>query len=150
MSTRESLPAPLGRYIPERRIGMGGMAEVFRARINTDGFRKAVCIKRLLPHVVESEEMLSMFRTEAALAARLDHANIVKVFDFGDVDGDFFLAMELVEGVDLAVVGETQACGWPAVQRSGDIRRGGRRGARAVASPPRHDASRRAARDRAP
>ncbi len=101
MTARDSLPTPFGRYILERRIGMGGMAEVFGGHLNTDGFKKPVCIKRMLPHIVESPEMLAMFRDEAALAARLGHANIAQVFDFGEVEGQFYLAMELVDGVDL-------------------------------------------------
>lgn len=101
MSAQDSMPTPFGRYLLERRIGMGGMAEVFRARIDQEGFQKPVCIKRMLPHIIESPEMLAMFRDEAALAARLSHANVAQVFDFGEVDGRFFLAMELVDGTDL-------------------------------------------------
>ncbi len=90
-----------GRYILEDRIAMGGMAEIFRARTNTEGFQKQVCIKRILPHFLQEPGFESMFRDEAALAARLQHANIVQVFDFGEVDGTLFLAMELIDGVDL-------------------------------------------------
>ena len=84
---------------------MGGMAEIFRARTATAGFDKRVCIKRVLPHYLEDEDFVTMFRDEAKTAARLQHANVVQVFDFGEVEDDsgttLFLAMELVEGSDL-------------------------------------------------
>lgn len=80
---------------------MGGMAEIFRATTNTEGFEKQVCIKRILPHYVESDDFIAMFRDEAALAARLQHANIVQVFDFGQVDDTLYLAMEYIDGADL-------------------------------------------------
>jgi serine/threonine protein kinase len=98
-------PRPYGRYILEDRLAMGGMAEIFRARTATAGFEKKVCIKRVLPNFLEEEDFVTMFRDEAKLAARLQHANVVQVFDFGEVDeGDtktLYLAMELVEGADL-------------------------------------------------
>ncbi len=96
-----------GRYELEQRLAMGGMAEIFSARIRTEGFEKRVCIKRILPHYLESEEFITMFRDEARTAARLQHANVVQVFDFGDVEGTLFLAMELVDGSDLRRVLET-------------------------------------------
>jgi len=94
-------PQPFGRYILDERVAMGGMAEIFRAHTNTEGFEKQVCIKRVLPHFLDNEDFVTMFRDEAAVAARLQHANVVQVFDFGEVDGALFLAMEFVEGKDL-------------------------------------------------
>ncbi len=89
---------------------MGGMAEIFRARTATAGFEKKVCIKRVLPHFLEDEEFVTMFRDEAKTAARLQHANVVQVFDFGEIDEDvgttLYLAMELVEGCDLRKLAE--------------------------------------------
>ncbi|MBL93363.1 MAG: hypothetical protein CMH56_16305 [Myxococcales bacterium] len=90
-----------GRYVLEDRIAMGGMAEIFRARTNTEGFQKQICIKRILPNFLNEPGFEVMFRDEAALAARLQHANIVQVFDFGEADGTLFLAMELIDGADL-------------------------------------------------
>jgi eukaryotic-like serine/threonine-protein kinase len=90
-----------GRYILEDRIAMGGMAEIFRARTNTEGFQKQICIKRILPNFVNEPGFEAMFRDEAALAANLQHANIVQVFDFGEVEGTLYLAMEFIDGVDL-------------------------------------------------
>ncbi|MDP2344161.1 MAG: protein kinase [Deltaproteobacteria bacterium] len=105
-----AFPRPYGRYILEDRLAMGGMAEIFRARTATAGFEKRVCIKRVLPHYLEDEDFVTMFRDEAKTAAKLQHANVVQVFDFGEVDDDgavsLFLAMELVEGCDLRKAGE--------------------------------------------
>jgi len=89
---------------------MGGMAEIFRARTAQAGFEKKVCIKRVLPHYLEDEDFVTMFRDEARTAAKLQHANVVQVFDFGEVDDDsgttLYLAMELVEGADLRRVAD--------------------------------------------
>src|SRR5438128_1000564 len=79
------------------------MAEVYRARlVAADGFEKVVCIKRILPHLAQAPDFAAMFRDEAAIAARLQHANIVQIFDFGEVDGSLFIAMEFVDGISLA------------------------------------------------
>ncbi len=96
-----AIERPFGRYVLEERIALGGMAEIFRARTATEGFDKKVCIKRVLPHYLESPEFVTMFRDEARLAARLQHANVVQMFDFGEEDGSLYLAMELVDGADL-------------------------------------------------
>ncbi len=96
-----AFPRPFGRYLLDERLAMGGMAEIFRGRTSTEGFEKKVCIKRILPHFTEQNDFVTMFRDEAALAARLQHANIVQVFDFGTEEETLFLAMELVDGCDL-------------------------------------------------
>ena len=100
-----------GRYVLEERIAMGGMAEIFRAHTANAGFEKRVCIKRILPHFLEpgsAEEgdFVTMFRDEAKTAAKLQHANVVQVFDFGEEEGTLYLAMELVDGADLRRVVE--------------------------------------------
>jgi serine/threonine-protein kinase len=75
------------------------MAEVYEAhRIGPHGFRKRVALKRVLPHVAEDPAYIAMFIDEAALVARLQHPNVVQVFDFGEDAGELFLTMELVEG----------------------------------------------------
>jgi serine/threonine-protein kinase len=92
----------LGGYHIEAKLGAGGMAEVFSARREgPHGFSKRVAVKRILPSAAEDEAFVKMFIEEAALAARLSHPNIVQVFDFGDDDGELYLAMELVEGTSL-------------------------------------------------
>lgn len=94
--------AVLGGYHIEAKLGAGGMAEVFSAlREGPHGFSKRVAVKRILPSAAEDEAFVKMFIEEASLAARLSHPNIVQVFDFGDDDGELYLAMELVEGTSL-------------------------------------------------
>jgi eukaryotic-like serine/threonine-protein kinase len=93
---------PFGNYRLQRRLARGGMAEVFLARlIGVEGFERRVAIKRILPHLSESEEFRAMFLDEARLAAQLTHPNIVHIYDFGKVDDYYFIAMEYVDGVDI-------------------------------------------------
>src|SRR5262245_23090309 len=78
-------PRRLGGYDLLRRLGVGGMAEVFEAeRSGPHGFRKRVALKRILPHVASDPTYVRMFVNEASLAGQLDHPNIVHVFDFGE------------------------------------------------------------------
>jgi serine/threonine protein kinase len=75
------------------------MAEVFVAkRMGPHGFEKRVALKRILPQFAIEHDFVHMFIDEARLAARLSHANIVQVFDFGQSEGTFFIAMELIDG----------------------------------------------------
>ncbi|HEY6880346.1 MAG TPA: serine/threonine-protein kinase, partial [Polyangiales bacterium] len=86
-------------YQIERRLAAGGMAEVFVAkRMGPHGFEKRVALKRILPQFAIEHDFVHMFIDEARLAARLSHANIVQVFDFGQSEGTFFIAMELIDG----------------------------------------------------
>ena len=81
---------------------MGGMAEIFRAKsVGAEGFEKVVVIKRILPHFCEDESFITMFQDEARVAAHLNHANVVQIFDFEQVEGLYYIAMEYVEGEDL-------------------------------------------------
>ncbi len=92
-----------GNYILEERIAVGGMAEVFRARREgAAGFSRSVCIKRILPALCDDPDFVHMFIDEARIGAQLRHGNIIGIEDFGEVDGQYFLCMELVSGVDLA------------------------------------------------
>jgi serine/threonine protein kinase len=82
-----------------RRIGKGGMAEVYEAvRAGPHGFYKRVALKRILSDLARDPVFVRMFIDEAKLAARLEHPNIVQVFDFGEDEGELFLAMELIDG----------------------------------------------------
>lgn len=95
-------PREFGSYRLLRRLGVGGMAETFEAaRTGTGGFEQRVCLKRVLPAYSHDPEFISRFRREAKLAAGLRHSNIVGVTDFGEVDGVSYMALELVDGVDL-------------------------------------------------
>ncbi len=91
-----------GQYHLLERIAAGGMGEVFKARLSREGgFEKTVAVKRILPALTCREGFEARFSSEARLAARLNHANIVHVYDFGTLNGSLFLAMEYVDGVDL-------------------------------------------------
>jgi len=94
-------PSSFGRYQLLERIAIGGMAEIFRARQSgAMGFEKILVVKRILPHLAVDREFLAMFLDEAKLQATLSHPKIVQVFEFGEVDGQYYIALELVEGVD--------------------------------------------------
>ncbi len=93
---------PFGRYILERPLARGGMAEIFFARHDGPaGFSRHLVIKRILKELASNTEFVEMFLDEARLVAQLSHPNIVQLFDFGEVDGAYFLAMELVPGPNL-------------------------------------------------
>jgi serine/threonine protein kinase/tetratricopeptide (TPR) repeat protein len=92
----------LGRYDVIRRLGAGGMAEVYLARSRgAEGVHKLVVVKRILPAHDQSARMRQMFVDEARLSMRLNHPNIVQVFDFQETAEGFLLCMEYVEGLDL-------------------------------------------------
>ena len=95
-----------GRYTLVRKVGMGGMAEIWKAKAQgPQGFEKVLAIKKVLPHLVEDGEFIDMFVEEAKLVAGLVHPNIVQVFDFGQIGKkDYFIAMEYVPGANLAQV----------------------------------------------
>jgi hypothetical protein len=82
-------------------VAVGGMAEVFRAKISSShGFEKILVIKRILPHLAADETFVSMFIDEAKLTAQLTHPKIVQILDFGDVAGQYFIALEFIDGFD--------------------------------------------------
>ncbi len=92
----------LGKYDLIRRIGVGGMAELYLASTRgIEGFEKLVALKRILPHFADNDEVLSMFLDEARLAAALNHQNIAQVNDIGVEGNSYFIVMEYVHGVDL-------------------------------------------------
>lgn len=101
-SIRPAPPLRFGEYELGERLGAGGMAEVFEAhRTGPHGFRKRVALKRILPRVLAEDSVARMFIEEAKLVAQLDHPHIVQLFDFGEVAGELFIAMELVQGASL-------------------------------------------------
>ncbi len=92
----------IGKYQLIRKLATGGMAEVFLAKVaGPMDFEKEVVVKRILPHLAGDEDFVEMFFTEAKLAARLNHPNIVQIFDFGQADGTYYLAMEYIDGLNL-------------------------------------------------
>ena len=99
--TISTIPAPLrlGPYDLLRRVATGGMAEVYVARrAGPHGFQKTVAVKRILPQFARDPDFVAMFVDEARVCARLTHPNIVQVFDFGEHDGELYMAMEYVDG----------------------------------------------------
>lgn len=88
-----------------RRLGVGGMAEVFLAQARgIESFEKAVVLKRILPHLAAEGRFIRMFLEEARLAATLHHLNIAQVFEIGRTDDTYFYTMEYIDGVDLAAL----------------------------------------------
>src|SRR5271155_1637257 len=96
------LPRKFGRYALFDFIGKGGMAEIFLARQKTElGATRLCVVKQILPGLAGDPQFSDMLVHEAKLAARLNHANVVQVFDLGRADERLFIAMEYVEGFDL-------------------------------------------------
>lgn len=106
LGTVEAAIAPplgtrLGGFSLQRRLGVGGMAEVFLAiRAGPDGTQFAA-VKRLLPHLTFDVEFVRMFLAEVTLTAALEHPAIARVLDYGTGEGGHFLAMEYVHGHDV-------------------------------------------------
>jgi len=96
------LPRTFGRYQLFDRVGAGGMAEIYLARALTElGGDRLVVVKQILPDLSGNERFAEMLIQEAKLAARLNHANVVQVFDLGRHQGVLFIAMDYVDGFDL-------------------------------------------------
>ncbi|MEQ8455680.1 MAG: protein kinase [Sandaracinaceae bacterium] len=95
----------VGRYRLLGRLGRGGMGEVHRARAyGAEGVSKDLCIKRIRAERLARPGAAARFVSEARLSIGLQHGNIVAVFDFGRSDDGYYLAMEWVDGVDLATL----------------------------------------------
>ncbi len=95
-------PERLGKYHILGMIAQGGMAEVYMAKtVGIAGFEKVLALKRIKPQFASEARFIRNFIDEARIAVTLNHRNIVQVFDFGKADGELYLAMELLEGVDL-------------------------------------------------
>jgi serine/threonine protein kinase len=103
-------PIQFGKYSLYERIGRGGMADVFKGRIQGPaGFERVFVVKRILPHLSDDPTFIRMFVDEAKLSARLNHPNVVQIFELGSVEGEYFISMEYVQGHDLA---ETTRAMW--------------------------------------
>ena len=96
---------PFGKYYLLDRIGVGGMAEVFLAvALGPQGFQRTLVIKRMLAHLSQDSAFVKMFIDEAKLSGLLSHPNLVQIFEFGQIDESFFIAMEHVQGETLLAV----------------------------------------------
>lgn len=99
------MPERFGNYELLEKIAVGGMAEIFKARaVHGQGVEKTIVLKRIHPALSTDKNFVAMFIDEARLGVSMVHGNIVPVFDFGCVDGYYYLAMEHVAGWDLAAL----------------------------------------------
>ena len=109
-----------GRYRIIGRLGSGGMADVYEAEDTQLGRR--VALKLLYRRFAEDPEFVERFRREASSAAALNHPNIVQVFDRGEWDGTYYIAMEFLEGRNLKDIvrehGALDAGAWRSTSRS--------------------------------
>lgn len=93
--------ARFGKYELLQPLGTGGMAQVMVARtVNPGGISRLVALKRILPRLADDQVIVEQFLDEAKLGMRLNHPNLVTFYDFGNAAGAWFMAMELVRGVD--------------------------------------------------
>jgi eukaryotic-like serine/threonine-protein kinase len=100
--TQAPLLESFGRYRLVWLLCQGGMAELYLAlRSGIEGFEKVVALKRILPSITQEPSFVDMFLDEARLAAKLDHPNIVRIYDLGEIDQQYFMAMEYLPGEDL-------------------------------------------------
>jgi len=98
----ESTIGQLGRYRLIKSLGVGGQAEVFKARYSAPGgFERTVVVKRILPGNCEDPDFLRMFAAEAKILGMLHHPNVVQAYDVGESDGALFLVLEYVDGPSL-------------------------------------------------
>jgi len=96
-----------GRYEIIHKLSAGGMGEVYLARMTGPaGFSKPIALKRIFPHLMSDPKFRHMLAREAKLTADLNHPNIVQVFEFEEHEGELFIAMEYVQGVDMARLSE--------------------------------------------
>ena len=110
MASQLSEPIQFGKYTLFELIGRGGMAEVYKGRIQgPGGFERTFVVKRILPHLSDDATFIKMFVEEAKLSARLAHPNIVHIFELGAVEGEYFISMEYIRGHDLS---ETMRAIW--------------------------------------
>ncbi|MBI5577307.1 MAG: protein kinase [Deltaproteobacteria bacterium] len=96
-------PARIGKYAVIRKIASGGMAEIYLCRLRgEEGFQKKVAVKVIHPRLSETPRFRDLFAREARIAASLSHPNLIQVFDFGKEGQSLFLAMEFIDGWNLA------------------------------------------------
>src|SRR5438874_2492680 len=88
-----------GKYFLLKKMAAGGMGEIFLAKQQGPaGFEKILVVKKVLAHLTENKEFVELFLGEARLAARMNHRNVVQLFELGEHQGSYFIAMEYVSG----------------------------------------------------
>lgn len=99
------VPEAYGKYYLIDKIAVGGMAEIFRAKtFGHGGFENTMVVKRILAHMSENEQFVQMFLDEAKVTAQLQHANVVRVWEYGKIANNYFLSMDCVDGKDAKLV----------------------------------------------
>jgi serine/threonine protein kinase len=95
-------PHLFGKFFLLQRLAVGGMAEIFRARVvGAGGFEKELVVKRILPNRAQDAGFIRMLVNEAKLTVQLTHNNIAQIFECGIIDGNYFISMEIVNGVSM-------------------------------------------------
>jgi serine/threonine protein kinase len=95
----QHLPAAFGKYLLTDLLAVGGMAEVYRAKIfGASDFEKEMVVKRILPRFAQNPAFVQMLIDEAKIAVSLTHGNIVPIYELGELEGSYYIAMEYVEG----------------------------------------------------
>lgn len=96
-------PHRFGRYIIVDPIAVGGMAEIYRARLaaSKEGPDRIIVIKKVIANLSQNQEFLQMFEEEIKITVGLTHPNIIQIYDYGKADDQVFMAMEYVEGKNL-------------------------------------------------
>ncbi|AKU91848.1 serine/threonine-protein kinase [Vulgatibacter incomptus] len=95
-------PHVFGKFFLLQKLGMGGMAEIYRAKMaGSGGFEKELVIKRILPALSSESQFVRMLVNEAKLTVALTHPTIAQIFELGEIEGQYFISMELVEGATL-------------------------------------------------
>jgi serine/threonine protein kinase len=100
-------PLQFGKYYLTERIAIGGMAEIYKAKLyGVSGFEKAMVVKQILPQYARNAEFIKMFIDEAKISVSLSHGNIIPVYELGRIDGVYYIAMEFVDGKNLGEIFE--------------------------------------------
>lgn len=101
-SKNDFKPHLFGKFFLLQQLAVGGMAEIFRARVpGAGGFEKELVLKRILPARAQEQGFIDMLVNEAKLTVQLTHSNIAQIYECGRIDGTYFISMELVSGVSM-------------------------------------------------
>lgn len=100
-------PEQFGKFLLFGQVAVGGMAEIYKARYADPAMPQMdIALKRILPSYTEDEGFVTMFKDEGNIAIRLKHPNIVNIYEVGEVNNDWYIAMEFVYGSDLRVLSD--------------------------------------------
>lgn len=103
-------PRQFGRYELVMELAAGGMASLYLARLRgLECFEKQLAIKIIHPHLTRDPKFIKMFLDEASIAAQIHHPNVTQIFDLGEVEGSYFMAMEYIHGQDMRAVLQANA-----------------------------------------